>query len=156
MRRGSPNPGPISNKSRRPAPVPFFFFFNDTATTEIYPLSLHDALPILRLRSKRPLQGERVLRIGGEPFVDRAVCAIKLDNGAAGGDFYLHVFSSPGDFLGSQAPDSGEKDQQRAHLSILPVAHARSSDRIRARFPKPCERFLCAPHVACGSWPVRF
>src|SRR2546430_11180877 len=25
-----------------------FFFFNDTATTEIYPLSLHDALPICR------------------------------------------------------------------------------------------------------------
>src|SRR3712207_9486744 len=25
----------------------FFFFFNDTATTEIYTLSLHDALPIL-------------------------------------------------------------------------------------------------------------
>src|SRR5256885_13438953 len=28
-----------------PAPC-FFFFFNDTATTEIYTLSLHDALPI--------------------------------------------------------------------------------------------------------------
>src|SRR5436190_18706322 len=28
----------------------FFFFFNDTATTEIYTLSLHDALPILRER----------------------------------------------------------------------------------------------------------
>src|SRR5256885_12044880 len=27
-----------------------FFFFNDTATTEIYTLSLHDALPILRGR----------------------------------------------------------------------------------------------------------
>src|SRR5688572_32509216 len=26
----------------------FFFFFNDTATTEIYTLSLHDALPIYR------------------------------------------------------------------------------------------------------------
>src|SRR2546430_5795507 len=26
----------------------FFFFFNDTATTEIYTLSLHDALPILK------------------------------------------------------------------------------------------------------------
>src|SRR5438270_13590842 len=25
---------------------PFFFFFNDSATTEIYTLSLHDALPI--------------------------------------------------------------------------------------------------------------
>src|SRR2546426_10748854 len=32
--------------SRRPGGV-FFFFFNDTATTEIYTLSLHDALPIL-------------------------------------------------------------------------------------------------------------
>src|SRR5256885_9282658 len=27
-------------------PSTFFFFFNDTATTEIYTLSLHDALPI--------------------------------------------------------------------------------------------------------------
>src|SRR6266850_7615714 len=27
--------------------IVFFFFFNDTATTEIYTLSLHDALPIL-------------------------------------------------------------------------------------------------------------
>src|SRR3712207_7458917 len=26
--------------------LPLFFFFNDTATTEIYTLSLHDALPI--------------------------------------------------------------------------------------------------------------
>src|SRR5256885_7056029 len=29
----------------------FFFFFNDTATTEIYTLSLHDALPICFNRS---------------------------------------------------------------------------------------------------------
>src|SRR2546421_8663554 len=29
----------------------FFFFFNDTATTEIYTLSLHDALPIFELRT---------------------------------------------------------------------------------------------------------
>src|SRR5262245_66275008 len=28
----------------------FIFFFNDTATTEIYTLSLHDALPIFSLR----------------------------------------------------------------------------------------------------------
>src|SRR5471032_3455021 len=35
----------------------FFFFFNDTATTEIYTLSLHDALPIRparRWRHRRP------------------------------------------------------------------------------------------------------
>src|SRR2546427_2070576 len=30
----------------------FFFFFNDTATTEIYTLSLHDALPIWRLQER--------------------------------------------------------------------------------------------------------
>src|SRR2546430_6700119 len=30
----------------------FFFFFNDTATTEIYTLSLHDALPISHAVSK--------------------------------------------------------------------------------------------------------
>src|SRR5947207_9920772 len=29
----------------------FFFFFNDTATTEIYTLSLHDALPTTRTRA---------------------------------------------------------------------------------------------------------
>src|SRR5947207_11630055 len=38
-----------------------FFFFNDTATTEIYTLSLHDALPIspwrkVRTLSPRPLR----------------------------------------------------------------------------------------------------
>src|SRR5256885_8096295 len=34
----------------------FFFFFNDTATTEIYTLSLHDALPISPAKSlpRRP------------------------------------------------------------------------------------------------------
>src|SRR5690349_23489918 len=31
-----------------------FFFFNDTATTEIYTLSLHDALPIFNRRRSRP------------------------------------------------------------------------------------------------------
>src|SRR2546430_8084295 len=31
---------------RRHPSIFFFFFFNDTATTEIYTLSLHDALPI--------------------------------------------------------------------------------------------------------------
>src|SRR2546428_3179162 len=30
-----------------------FFFFNDTATTEIYTLSLHDALPIFRIAGPR-------------------------------------------------------------------------------------------------------
>src|SRR2546428_13286195 len=40
-----PTPGLLFYSSIR---LPFFFF-NDTATTEIYTLSLHDALPISRL-----------------------------------------------------------------------------------------------------------
>src|SRR6266702_8657887 len=42
----------------------FFFFFNDTATTEIYTLSLHDALPIsIALTAKEKGAPEpRVLR----------------------------------------------------------------------------------------------
>src|SRR5260221_2237745 len=35
-------------------PYLFFFFFNDTATTEIYTLSLHDALPISFCSCFRP------------------------------------------------------------------------------------------------------
>src|SRR2546426_3484732 len=33
-----------------------FFFFNDTATTEIYTLSLHDALPISRGQAPMPTE----------------------------------------------------------------------------------------------------
>src|SRR5438874_13533384 len=44
-----------------------FFFFNDTATTEIYTLSLHDALPISRAgaRGVRVLHVHRIRGIGG-------------------------------------------------------------------------------------------
>src|SRR5215472_3048265 len=37
-----------------------FFFFNDTATTEIYTLSLHDALPITRNRVTARARARRV------------------------------------------------------------------------------------------------
>src|SRR5688572_31552301 len=41
----------------------FFFFFNDTATTEIYTLSLHDALPICaRRRGGDPVAGAAAVR----------------------------------------------------------------------------------------------
>src|SRR5256885_9738200 len=43
----------------RPFVIYFFFFFNDTATTEIYTLSLHDALPISSRRSTPSGTGAR-------------------------------------------------------------------------------------------------
>src|SRR2546430_13583065 len=55
----------------------FFFFFNDTATTEIYTLSLHDALPILPdggaapgVRSRHPARSDR------PPARDRERCPL--------------------------------------------------------------------------------
>src|SRR6266566_9678909 len=38
----------------------FFFFFNDTATTEIYTLSLHDALPISLGVARHPPVHQRI------------------------------------------------------------------------------------------------
>src|SRR2546422_4235962 len=49
----------------------FFFFFNDTATTEIYTLSLHDALPISLagvMQEKLALvEGARMAVVGTDP-----------------------------------------------------------------------------------------
>src|SRR5262249_62068684 len=52
-------PLPFSLFVRPSLPLFFFFFFNDTAPTEIYTLSLHDALPIYDVV---PLHGERLDR----------------------------------------------------------------------------------------------
>src|SRR5437764_9854109 len=41
----------------------FFFFFNDTATTEIYTLSLHDALPIFETWHGRVVTLERMRQL---------------------------------------------------------------------------------------------
>src|SRR2546422_7702565 len=54
-----------------------FFFFNDTATTEIYTLSLHDALPIYRRSGSRGGGLRRVLGRGGRPL--RGWWAVVLD-----------------------------------------------------------------------------
>src|SRR2546429_2628958 len=79
----------------------FFFFFNDTATTEIYTLSLHDALPICQdlplalgqLRHVAPADERRSggsdhcgvgggRREGGKDFV----CDIGMQAGREGGN----------------------------------------------------------------------
>src|SRR5256886_15671034 len=49
----------------------FFFFFNDTATTEIYTLSLHDALPIclernLPVSAHQQRASSLIYRLGGD------------------------------------------------------------------------------------------
>src|SRR2546430_17051778 len=54
-----------------PLPHPiffFFFFFNDTATTEIYTLSLHDALPISNWGANRKRKSPRRRPTGSPTF----------------------------------------------------------------------------------------
>src|SRR5207247_11203201 len=60
----------------RPSIFVFFFFFNHTATTEIYTLSLHDALPI----SHRHVDGRGVRRPSvNEPLLGDIDDAVRLD-----------------------------------------------------------------------------
>src|SRR2546426_5554744 len=56
----------------------FFFFFNDTATTEIYTLSLHDALPIFGRSDRRtdPGVGKGAQRVN--------IAAVAREGGAVG------------------------------------------------------------------------
>src|SRR3712207_7386970 len=48
-----------------------FFFFNDTATTEIYTLSLHDALPILAPHGVGDVHGDAAVAAGRQARVRR-------------------------------------------------------------------------------------
>src|SRR5256885_13161558 len=49
-----------------------FFFFNDTATTEIYTLSLHDALPISRAPRARARRSRATEASVVQPALERA------------------------------------------------------------------------------------
>src|SRR3712207_8054898 len=50
-----------------------FFFFNDTATTEIYTLSLHDALPIFAAESH-----QKAARAGKNGVFDEAITPVLI------------------------------------------------------------------------------
>src|SRR2546422_4173091 len=58
----------------------FFFFFNDTATTEIYTLSLHDALPICR-RARDRVARDRGHPGPGRPRSDRKSTRLNSSHG---------------------------------------------------------------------------
>src|SRR5438045_7208947 len=74
----------------------FFFFFNDTAPTEIYTLSLHDALPIFGRRDALEIEAES-------------------DRGAAPGDLVVHL-PRPG--------DRADRKSTRLNSSHLGISYA--------------------------------
>src|SRR3712207_7437914 len=79
------------------------FFFNDTATTEIYTLSLHDALPIF------PINRTRVV----------ARSAGVEHRGNARGRPVLPRVGAPGEQLGEGQGRRAERDRVRSHLAQL-------------------------------------
>src|SRR3712207_8174792 len=85
--------------------VLFVFFFNDTATTEIYTLSLHDALPIW----SRPV-------VGCFPSVDAAGCGIP---GTRSPRRYARRVSCPGPIARSEEHTSELQSRQYLVCRLL-------------------------------------
>src|SRR3989454_8312837 len=84
----------------------FFFFFNDTATTEIYTLSLHDALPIFAYTA-------------GDLDVWREVMArVMTAAGAHRGDL-LHIAFGYGLFTGGLGFHDGA---ERIGMTVVPAS----------------------------------
>src|SRR3712207_8203055 len=83
-----------------------FFFFNDTATTEIYTLSLHDALPIFLIG---PDEGTYL------PVLD---VVHKVTAGASGGSLKIEEWGLP---AGEMIPPHthAREDRSEEHTSEL-------------------------------------
>src|SRR5256885_7629767 len=80
----------------------FFFFFNDTATTEIYTLSLHDALPI----------SSNGMPLAAEPNPGRSAETQVLMRVPRDGDYQVEVASS------------GDRKSTRLNSSHLVISYA--------------------------------
>src|SRR3712207_8449494 len=87
----------------------YFFFFNDTATTEIYTLSLHDALPIsnslvqISLAVQLPFCGDNVIN----HFTCEILAVLKL----ACADISINVIS-----MGVRSEEHTSELQSRQYL----------------------------------------
>src|SRR3989442_4552758 len=102
----------------------FFFFFNDTATTEIYTLSLHDALPI-----------------------SQAAARLKIEERKQGKDahYFVAIEGDIGDFrkLGATANDLDRKSTR------LNSSHVRISYAVFCLKKKNIRSTAKTHHVAC-------
>src|SRR5256885_12787158 len=103
----------------------FFFFFNDTATTEIYTLSLHDALPIC---ARQPPSRRRAPRV----LVSRtARCAGRADRRGPGARSEEHTseLQSPCNLVCRLLL---EKKKQDYKTTIVSVNHRSSADTMHS------------------------
>src|SRR2546430_17632788 len=99
----------------------FFFFFNDTATTEIYTLSLHDALPISRALRARGCAALPELRPGD----------LRPDRAADGRSRHGAGAVDPARRAGARGPRAQGRVQEAVLRPRAPGVHARPRERRR-------------------------
>src|SRR3989454_5270951 len=118
------------------------FFFNDTATTEIYTLSLHDALPIsvkfgdsaASVRNSLPARARqremKVRRLRGEGRGRGSICekssASSWTGSARPSSSRFDSWNRGDQFLGIRMPRAGEEIRSLRPLDDPPVAHHRN------------------------------
>src|SRR5436189_6195360 len=103
----------------------FFFFFNDTATTEIYTLSLHDALPIFSIDPDPPGgpdDGDPLVPVSEGALIDVAILDNRIEAMGVCGISVARFFDL------SRTPE---------YISIegLEIAHNRISSCVRLEAP---------------------
>src|SRR5687768_18083055 len=95
----------------------FFFFFNDTATTEIYTLSLHDALPISALHARAARDGR-----ADRPHRRHARCRRR---GRAAGDVDVRGRGRP-----ARSEEHTSELQSRLHLVCRLLLEKKKKNKI--------------------------
>src|SRR5256885_9227173 len=100
-----------------------FFFFNDTATTEIYPLSLHDALPIL-VEVHQPASGSPVSSSVFRPLSTRV---------QPGPETLAAVFGAPSSWSCTRSEEHTSELQSPCNLVCRLLLEKKKYNHTRAR-----------------------
>src|SRR3989337_3391317 len=95
----------------------WFFFFNDTATTEIYPLSLHDALPISEHPNRRARPRRLCARLLRYFHPDRKSTRLNSSHGSI--SYAVFCLTKNTIFTANNERDRIKKTNQDADLTLL-------------------------------------
>src|SRR6476659_4413029 len=133
------------------ASLVFFFFFNDTATTEIYTLSLHDALPISRSRARRATARARPPRPGSSRRSARRGFAPSRPRGP--GRFHHRAWRGPRRRLASGGRGPARRSCEPAGRRSRPAASRVGRPAPARRAGAPAPGGWSAPRSPPRRWP---
>src|SRR2546430_5529838 len=120
-----------------------FFFFNDTATTEIYTLSLHDALPISYPTPSGSMASVQMRR----PVSSRAL-ASSLSPGRP------RPWNAYGEVRGFQAPPRRDRKSTRLNSSHSQISYAVFCLKKKNTTHLPGRAYLSHDHRHAGPHPL--